>query len=136
MIYRQKYFSIILLNKIFFAKAASGGGARKVKESFQPSGGARPPSEVRSSPGSPPSSVTDTQTPRGGKMTWAGHKVSQVSCRSSPYFIMHFYFGKALFIFCFATALFKFCLFVCLIVCLWLFLFILLCFTILRSITV
>jgi len=46
--------------------STSGGGARKVKESFQPpSGGARPPSEVRSSPGSPPSSVTDTQTPRG-----------------------------------------------------------------------
>merc|ERR1712012_62821 len=42
------------------------GEPRKIKPSFQPPmTGGRPPSEVRSSPGSPPSSHTDPQTPRG-----------------------------------------------------------------------
>merc|ERR1719277_2633695 len=44
------------------------GEPRKVKPSFQPPAearGGRPPSEVRSSPGSPPSSHTEAQTPRG-----------------------------------------------------------------------
>ena len=45
------------------------GEPRKIKPSFQPPmTGGRPPSEVRSSPGSPPSSHTDPQTPRGGKL--------------------------------------------------------------------
>merc|ERR1712073_229915 len=43
------------------------GEPQKVKPSFQPPAearGGRPPSEVRSSPGSPPSSHTEAQTPR------------------------------------------------------------------------
>merc|ERR1712227_25325 len=42
------------------------GEPRKIRPSFQPpASGGRPPSEVRSSPGSPPSSHTEPQTPRG-----------------------------------------------------------------------
>merc|ERR1711879_48135 len=41
------------------------GEVRKIRPSFQPPvSGGRPPSEVRSSPGSPPSSHTGSQTPR------------------------------------------------------------------------
>ena len=44
------------------------GEPRKIKPTFQPPVTTpRPPSEVRSSPGSPPSSATEPQTPRGGK---------------------------------------------------------------------